>query len=118
VVHAHGHGPNGFDVNVATTSSTVYQNDDGTPGNPSEVAQGAEVQVKGTLDTGTNTLTASRVLFKHPEGDGGDVGDAEFDGTVASVSTSGFVLHPKAHHGIQPPDFSVAVTGTTVIRNK
>src|SRR3569833_509464 len=108
VVHSHGHGPNGYDVTVTTTTSTVYQKGDAA-GQASDVTVGTAVQVKGTVDS-SGVVTATRVLIK-----GGDSTDGtEVSGSVSSVNASGFVVHPKAKHGVQPPDVNVVVgTGTT-----
>ena len=119
VVHAHGHGPAGYDVNVAVTSTTVYKLGDGQPAQASDVVVGSVVQVKGSFNSAHTVLTAVQVFVKPAEDDGGDGGhEAEVEGSVVSVNTTGFVVHPKAHHGVQPPDVNVAVTGTTVFRNE
>ena len=118
-MHLHGHGPQGYDVTVTVSSSTVFANEDGSAAQASDVKVGTEVQVRGSLDAAQQTVTASRVLIKAPENDGGgETHGAEVEGTVASVSTTGFVVHPEAHHGMTGADVSVATTGTTLFKTK
>lgn len=118
-LHVHGHGPQGYDVQVTVTTSTAFANEDGSAAQASDVKVGTEVQVRGSLSAAQQTVTASRVLIKAAEsGGGGDMPGTEVEGAVASVTTTGFVVHPEAHHGMTGTDVSVATTGTTVFKTK
>lgn len=114
---------NGKTISIRLSSTTViFQSRQGTPGT---LAEGQRVEVKGSVDPATHTVTADRVKIEDgsqssQSGDdhggqngGGDqsVTGADAEGRVASVDTTAktFVLTPEEAEHFQPASGSLTI---------
>ena len=93
-----------WSLRVVTSAATTIYNNNGAP-NPT-LANGTRVQVRGTFDTTTRTLTATDVKIKLTNDVAGQV---EVEGAVSNVTDSGFDLSTAKVEGFIPSSTSVKV---------
>lgn len=87
---------NGAVVTVALTDQTVIRNE--RSGSPATLAVGQRVEVKGTVDTSTMTITAVRIKIKDTPDE--DDATAEVKGWVKEISEGQFILQVRmSPHG-------------------
>lgn len=82
---------NGATVTVLTTDQTAIYNE--RAGTPATLAAGQQVEVKGTIDPATMTLTAIRVKVRDTTM--GDATVAEVKGVVKEIGTGQFTLQVR-----------------------
>ena len=114
--------PTGDPIHVVTNVSTTYRNGAGNTVTKEEffaiLETGNEVEVEGTYDSGTNTLTAVKVKF---EDDDDDEDNAEVTGASSSVDATLFTfkVQASAFSGINVAPgtlIDVVTTDSTVYR--
>lgn len=87
---------NGAVVTVALTDQTVIRNE--RSGSPATLAVGQRVEVKGTVDTSTMTITAVRIKIKDTSDE--DDTTAEVKGWVKEIGEGQFILQVRmSPHG-------------------
>jgi len=90
--------PSGDPIHVATTETTVFRSQSGLLMTKAEffaaLTNGANVEVEGVYNSGTNTLTATKIKLEGDDGD--DEDNAEVRGASSNVDAVAFTLKVTA----------------------
>jgi hypothetical protein len=95
-------GPSGT-LHVVTNDKTAITNGDGSPS--PVLVNGEPVEVEGTVDATTKTITALTVKVENAETEA----EAEAKGTVSTIGTDTFTLTVATTKGFQPANTTVTI---------
>lgn len=96
-----GFQPSATTVNVATTGTTVFNSHHGATLTQAEffalLASGNRVEVEGTYDANSNTMTASKIHLEDGNGGGGEDHHSMAQGPASNIDANAFTFDITAH---------------------